>query len=577
MIFRKRSKKSPSETSLIDFSQTDSSAESSRRKPQTNIGESITHYKIISQIGSGGMGEVYLAEDTRLGRRVALKVLSERFVKDSYRLHRFRAEARAASALNHPNIITIHDIGQTGEINFITTEFIEGETLRQRLSKGPMEIAEVIEVALQVAGALSASHQAGILHRDLKPENIMLRTDGYVKLLDFGLAKLSEQSEQNGNVVTSITATEEMRPGIVIGTVSYMSPEQARGQSLDASTDVFSFGVMLYEMLTGKRPFGGSTVSDVIVEILTKQPPDPDRFRELPDGLKRIVMKCMQKDRQLRYQSARDLLADLQTVKQALNTGVTAGTTSKPKQSVPLKVPQWLIAVLIILGISSFVWFRYPQRETPVAIKSVAVLPFKSLDDSQDRDAIGLKLADAMIQRLGRLHQVVVRPIRAVQKYEGQTLNPVDAGKEQNVDAVFDASFQRAGDRLRVTARLIRVSDSLQLWEGTFEENSSDPFELQDLLAEQAAQAMLPQLTGADRELIVRHDTENPEANRYYTEGRYQWNRRNYEGMRKSIQLFEQALAQDPNYARAYAGLADAYITLADNGGLSALEAYPKA
>jgi serine/threonine-protein kinase len=578
VIFRKYFKKSDSETSLINFSQPQDES-SKNKKPYSDIGESIAHYKIISRIGSGGMGEVYLAEDTRLGRRVALKVLTEEFVKDSYRLHRFRAEARAASALNHPNIITIHDIGQSGQIHFITTEFIEGKTLRQRLAKGPMETSELLHIALQVAGALSVSHQAGIVHRDLKPENIMLRTDGYVKLLDFGLAKLSEQSQQNG-ILSSIGVTEEMRPGIVIGTVSYMSPEQARGQAVDASTDVFSFGVMLYEMLTGSRPFNGSTVSDVIVEILTKEPPHPDRFKELPDELKRIVKKCMEKDRQNRYHSARDLLIDLQALKQQLDSGVSASTRGRNNQDSPKISRAVLIGlpiVILMISIGYLFWKRSSPKENTFSLRSVAVLPFKSLDANEDRDAIGLKLADALIQRLGRLHQIIVRPIRAVQKYEGQTLNPVDAGREQNVDAVFDASFQRAGERLRVTARLLRVTDGQQLWEGTFEENSTDPFELQDMLAEQAAQALLPQLTGADRELIARHDTENAEANRYYTEGRYHWNRRNFESMKKSIELFEKALALDPKYARAYAGLADSFITFADNGGITALEAYPKA
>jgi serine/threonine protein kinase/tetratricopeptide (TPR) repeat protein len=577
VFFRKNLRKTNSETSLIDFSSTN---QSSTERPLSDIGESVAHYKIIKRIGYGGMGEVYLAEDSRLGRRVALKVLSEAFIKDNYRLHRFRSEARAASALNHPNIITIHDIGESGQIHFITTEFIEGETLRQRLSKGRMELTEVLDIALQVASALSASHHAGIVHRDLKPENIMLRTDGYVKLLDFGLAKPSERSQKDGSVVTPIGITEEIRPGIVIGTVSYMSPEQARGQQVDAGTDVFSFGVMLYEMLTNDRPFKGSTTSDVIVEILTKEPPQLDRLNQVPDELKRIVKKCMQKDRQLRYVSASDLLADLQNLKQQLTTGVNAlsartreNILPKLSRSISLGLP----ILILLIGISYALYLRSKPKPTPFLIKSVAVLPFKSLDAAEDREAIGLKLADAVIQRLGRLHQIIVRPIRAVQKYEGQSLDPVDAGKEQNVDAVFDASFQRAGVRLRVTARLLRVSDSQQLWEGTFEEKSSDPFALQDMLAEQAAEAMLPQLTGADRELIARHDTENVEANRYYTEGRYFWNRRNFEGMRKSIELFENALRLDPNYVRAYAGLADSYITLADNGALTALEAYPKA
>lgn len=371
------------------------------------------------------------------------------------------------------------------------------------------------------------------------------------------------------------------RPGIVVGTVSYMSPEQARGQMLDSGTDIFSFGVMLYEMLTGNRPFGGTTNSDVIAEILLKEPPPLDRFGQLPDELKRIIYKCMQKDRQLRYGSARDLQNDLQSLKQEVDSGASVRTKSELNQYLRQRISRSLVlglpVVIMIVAIGYAFLLRPVAKPSPSLIKSVAVLPLKSLDAGEDHDATGLKLADALIQRLGRLHQIIVRPTRAIQKYQGQMLNPVDAGREQKVDAVLDASFQRAGDRLRVTARLLRVSDSQQLWEGTFEESSADPFALQDSLAEQAAQAIFPQLTGADRELIARHDTENAEANRYYTDGRYYWNRRNFEGMRRSIQLFEQALKLDPNYARVYTGLADSYITLADNGALSAKEAYPKA
>ncbi len=579
MISDEDSKKPAAHTSFIEDPQNQNSNKASEiEKPQFDAGQMIAHYKIICKIGSGGMGEVYLAEDVRLGRRVALKILSEQFVKDNYRLHRFRQEARAASALNHPNIITIHDIGDADAVSFITTEFIEGETLRQRLSKEKMSIPEVLNIALQISSALSAAHQAGIIHRDLKPENIMLRMDGYVKLLDFGLAKLSEKAQENN--IDSMSDFTETRPGIVIGTGSYMSPEQARGQEVDASTDVFSFGVMLYEMISGKKPFRGPTTSDVIVEILTKEPKSLDKFKQLPIELKEIITRCMQKKRQLRYQSARDVQTDLQALKQQIDSGANV-STAKIRQDhsrgIYRNVLLGLSIIAIVVAIGFMFYSRSGTKTSAVKIKSVAVLPLKSLDEKEEMDRIGLKLADALIQRLGRLNQIVVRPTRAIQKYQGESLNPIDAGREQNVDAVFDGSFQRAGERLRVTARLLQVNDGHQLWEGTFDESSSDPFALQDMLTEQAAQAILPELTGADRELITKHDTENAEANRYYTEGRYQWSRRNYEGMRKGIQLFEEAIKLDPNYARAYSGLSDSYITLADYGDLPAKEAYPKA
>jgi serine/threonine-protein kinase len=567
-------------------------------------GRLIGRYQVLSLIGRGGMGEVFLAQDASLGRKVALKLLRAEFTGDEDRLRRFRQEARAASALNHPNILTIHEIGQDGSLHFMATEYVEGETLREHISRARMAQSQALDVAAQVAGALAAAHNAGIIHRDIKPENVMLRTDGYVKVLDFGLAKLTDRAPASGDSAWPVVGKVETNPGVVMGTVQYMSPEQARGLEVDARTDIFSLGVVIYEMVAGRAPFEGKTVTDMLVAILEKEPPPLKNLapEQIPAELDRIITKTLRKNPDERYQTSKELCVDLQRLRQKLeieshlersSTPEASGAATRPnvallsttKRTEQLRrflstrrtILYVAVFTILILGAFASVWhWRQSSVAPQPEIRSLAVLPLRTLDANED-PSLGLKLADALIQRLGRLRQIVVRPTRSVQGYESKTLDPVAAGREQQVDVVLDGSFQRDGERLHLRVQLLRVSDGQQLWAKAFHEQSTDPFYLQDALAEQAAQALVPQLTGAERKLVAHRDTEKVEANRLYTEGRYHWNKRNIEGIRKSVELLEQAVALDPKYARAYAALADSYITLSEYGLLPASEAFPKA
>jgi len=545
------------------------------------IGRELANYRIVSLLGRGGMGEVYLAEDKRLHRKVALKLLPAQFTNAAERVRRFEREARAASATNHPNILTIYEIGHAEGLQFIATEFVDGVTLRQSMQNDGMSIAESISVAVQSSSALSAAHEAGIIHRDIKPENIMVRPDGLVKVLDFGLAKLAERPAATPEVDsrTQTSARLSTEPGVVMGTVSYMSPEQARGQEVDHRTDIFSLGVILFEMIARRRPFEGETPSDVSAALLTASPP---KLRSLaskaPEELERITKKCLAKGCNERYQTARELLIELSRLGEEVKSGASGRTWGR----VPFDSHTVLaVAALVILMIVALVYaMRYrgeSATSSPLGIKSLAVLPLKSLDLKEEDETLGLKLADALILRLGRLRQIVVRPVRAMQKYLDKNLDPLAAGREQQVDAVLDGSFQSDGARIRVRIRLLRVSDGQQLWAEIIDEPGNDPFGLQDALAEKTAQALIPQLTGAERKLLARHDTGNVEAHRLYTDGRFYWNKRNVEGLQKSFQLFQKAVNLDPQYARAYAALADSYITLSDYSLLPANDAFPKA
>jgi eukaryotic-like serine/threonine-protein kinase len=575
------------EDSFIDspiFEQTVESTDDDRH--ESPVGRRIGPYQVVSQLGRGGMGEVYLAEDSRLGRKVAIKLLPAKFTADAGRVRRFEQEARASSSLNHPNIITVHDIGEIEGKHYLVEEFIDGQTLRQLLNDAPqqrLEIERALDITAQMARALAAAHEAGIVHRDIKPENVMVRHDGLVKVLDFGLAKLTEPTEPRVSPIETAPLTlagVESTTGTAMGTVGYMSPEQPRGQEVDHRSDLFSLGVVLYEMIAGGRPFAGATASHTIVSILEREPePLEERVPRVPAELEHITEKCLAKNRDQRYRSAQALLSDMISLRERSARGVAPENVIKP-QVWSTSRHLLAFAMMMIMVVAALVYallVGHTPGEGTVDIKSLAVLPFESLDPKEEDATLGLKLADALILRLGRLRQIVVRTTRAVERYASETLDPLEAGRQQQVDVVLVGNFQRAGERLRVRARLLRTSDGQQLWAGVFDERGADSFILQDALAEQTAQALVPQLTGRERKLVVRRGTESVEANRLYTEGRYYWNKRNVEGIQKCVQLLEQALKLDSKYALAYAGLADSYITLSDYDLLPASVAFPKA
>jgi serine/threonine-protein kinase len=568
---------------------------------QLQAGQVLGRYRVTEPIGKGGMGEVYRAHDTELERDVALKVLPAEVAADRQRMQRFIQEAKTASALNHPNIITIYEVGQAEGARFIATEYIKGETLRQRLNRESLSLRESLEVGVQVAAALAAAHEAKIIHRDIKPENIMLRPDGLVKVLDFGLAKLTEEAasatETDPNAPTRLQINTA--PGVVMGTFNYMSPEQARGKEVDARTDIWSFGVVLYEMVTGHLPFSGETSSDVIAALLKNEPaPLTTAETDIPAELQRISGKTLKKERDERYQNTADLLVDLKNLKQDITaearratTGIptptrsedtraeqgsilipnptadhaavethliTSNTTSFANQ-IRQRIALVLAVVLVaLLGLGAVYWWRSRTKAVNGgAITSLAVFPFKSLALQSGEDYLGVGLADVTITRLGSLDQLVVRPLQSVMNFATQ--DPLEAGRALKVDAVLDGTVQRSGDRIRITLRLLRVSNGTPLWTDQFDERGTDIFALQDAISNKVTEALALQLNSAQQQQLAKHYTHNEEAYRAYLKGRYYRNQFTPDGFKQAIDSFNQAIKVDPKYALAFAGLADTY------------------
>ncbi len=536
-------------------------------------GQTIGRYCVQSLLGAGGMGRVFLAEDAGLGRRVALKLLREYFTHDESHVHRFRREARAASALNHPNIVTIHEIGQSGPVHFIATEFIDGETLRRAMARTPMPVHEVLDVAVQVASALQAAHEAGIVHRDIKPENIMLRRDGIAKVLDFGVAKLG--------VVAAVPAAHSLdrtTPGTVIGTAAYMAPEQARGQDVDARADLWSLGVVLYEMLTGRLPFAGESASDVVAAILTTQPSPLARHApEAPDELQRIVHKCLEKNPEERYQSANDLLVDLRQLKKGLEAGEpVAGIRSRvvaPFEWSATARLRWILPalaaamVLIAIGIWMVTRERTPTRP---AIRSVAVLPFVNLSGNPEDDYLSAAMSEEIINALAALPSLKVVARSSSSAFQGQPGDVREAGRKLAVAAVVQGSVQRSGERIRVHAQLVDVADGVTLWSDRFDRRLTDVFAIQDEIARAIASAMRARIAGGSK--MVRPPTADMEAYALYIKGRESasvWTPQRFE---QAIAYYRAALDRDPQFAEAWAGLADLYSVMDHRPGLTSLK-----
>lgn len=526
------------------------------------------------------MGEVYLAEDSRLSRRVALKILPEYFSRDLDRVARFKLEAKAASALNHPNVATIYEIGEAEGIGYIAMEYVEGETLEAKVSGRALGSNEIIEIASQVADALAEAHSKGITHRDIKSANMMLTARGQVKVLDFGLAKLAVT--QSEGLISEMPTERATAPGIVMGTVQYMSPEQALGKKLDHRTDIFSFGVVMYEMATGRLPFSAATATETIDRITHSQPEPIARFNyDLPAELERIIRKCLEKDRERRYQSARELLVDLTNLKRDSHSrGVmTAGATSGQQRHLW----RWtVIAMAIVLSGVAAVYFlvRDNGGRASVAgagIKSIAVLPFKPLVEQSRDESLELGMADTLIARLSNIRQISVRPVSAVRKYAGLEQDALAAGREQKVDAVLEGNLQRSGENLRVTVRLMRLRDGSSLWAGQFDEKFTNIFAVQDSIAERVAGILALTLTGQEKERLKKQYTEDTEAYELYLKGRYHLNRLTDDGFVKSLEYFQRAIEKDPNFALAHAGLAGAYNALGGFNVRPPREVYPKA
>jgi serine/threonine protein kinase len=512
-------------------------------------GQTIGRYHILSLLGAGGMGRVYLAEDTALSRRVALKLLPEHFTHDKNQVQRFRQEARATSALNHPNIVTIHEIGQTDSGNFIATEFIDGETLRKHMASTPMTVGDVLDVAAQVASALQAAHEAGIIHRDVKPENIMLRRDGIAKVLDFGLAKLALPQVAAEEFAHSMVNTN---PGMVMGTVGYMSPEQVRGQEVDARTDIWSLGIVLYEMLTRRLPFAGETASDVIAAIL-KTEPDPlvNYSPEAPDELQHIAHKCVAKNREERYQTAKDLFADLRQLQKRLE-----------------------VAAEIRRGAAPNTGAGGPGERI---ISSLAILPLVNASADAEVEYFSDGITESLINNLSQLRQLRVMAHSTVFRYKGQEIDPRQVGSELKVHAVLIGRVLQRGNRLNIRAELVDVRDGARLWGEHYDRSLADIFAVQEEIAREIYENLRLKLTGEEKQRLIKRPTENNLAYHAYLKGRYCWNKRTNEWLEKGMEHFQEAIELDSNYAAAYAGLSDSYTLLVIKEALPPSDGFSRA
>jgi serine/threonine protein kinase/tetratricopeptide (TPR) repeat protein len=534
------------------------------KKQQLEAGQSVGSYKIISALGAGGMGEVYLAQDTRLGRKVAIKVLPRDVITNPERVHRFEREAQAASALNQPNIITIHEIGSCGDTHFIVTEFIEGETLRRKLQQTRLEIEETLEIASQIASALDAAHRSGITHRDIKPENIMVREDGLVKILDFGLAKLTEPTESEpAENDASTRMLMKTTPGLVLGTLRYMSPEQARGKEVDARTDIFSFGVVLHEMLVGQSPFAGETSSDVIAAILRAEPRPPSSLnKKIPSELDRIVGKTLAKDRRARYQTATELLGDLRQLQKRLKFEAEVEREFGVTQ-FQLKADQ----------VTSQRASAVPKGDP----RSLAVLPFTNASDDAQMEYLSDGLTESILFGLSHLPDLHVVGRSAVFRHKGSGEDHQSIGRSLGVSAVVTGRVRQRGGSLLISAELIDVKSGWQLWGELYKRPTEDIFEVEDEIANEISQKLRLKLTPEKQRILERRRTDNPEAYHLYLKARFYWGKRTEASLYKALQLFRAAIEADPMYALAYAGLAEGYVPMVYYCHLPPSDAAPKA
>ncbi len=488
------------------------------------VGELIGHYRIESLIGVGGMGEVYLARDERLGRKVALKLLPKRLTADETQLSRFKTEARSASALNHPNILTVYEIGAEGNRQFIATEFIEGLTLRASLACGRMNLHAALEIAVQVASALAAAHETGVVHRDIKPENIMLRPDGYAKVLDFGIAKLTEQRPASDHYELGTTAVLQTRPGLVLGTARYMSPEQTRGQKVDARSDIWSLGVVLYEMVGGIPPFRGETPSDCIASILrTEAPPLSGVLSAVPLKLESILHKALRKNRDERYQTIKEMLADLRNLKGEAESSspqikARGGSIVSKIKGHKRGVLLTLAAAILAAAAFAYSFFFVAPAPSPNE-KSIAVLPFENLSEDKSNAYFADGIQDEILTRLSKIADLKVISRTSTQRYKNTSQSLSEIANQLGVANLLEGSVQKTNDQVRVNVQLIRAANDSHLWADTFDRKLTDIFSVESEVAKAIAEQLRAHLTGREEQVIAARPTDNPEAYDAYLRG----------------------------------------------------------
>jgi serine/threonine protein kinase len=542
------------------------------------IGQTISHYRILQQLGAGGMGVVYKAHDNRLDRTLVLKFLPEKTAQEPQALERFRREARAASALNHPGICTIYDIGEQDGQAFIAMEFIDGETLRSHIGPKPLPLEEILKLGIQIAEALDAAHIEGIIHRDIKPANIFVTKRGQAKVLDFGLAKLVPKGVASADAGPSSGESPGTTSivGIISGTPSYMSPEQVRGDDLDPRTDIFSLGLVLYEMATGRQAFGGATGGAIIEAVLTRPPVSVRSIHpEIPPRLEEIIEKALQKDRDQRYQRATDLLADLQQLKRDTESGQISRPADAPSstRSTTGASPS---TGKTTSGASTQQTGTFRAPRLSKIIGSIAVLPFENVSRDPESEYLSDGIPGSLINILATLPRLRVIAQSTVFRYKGRQIDPQAVGRELNVRAVLTGRMMQSGGSLRVGTELVDVATGSQLWGAQFDRKPGDIFTIQDEISNEISEKLRLQLTRAEKKGLVRHHTEDAEAYRLYLQGRHHWNRWTEEGFFKAIGYFQQAVEKDPGYALAHTGVAESYVLLGWNSYLPPRDAFPK-